>query len=84
MRMVKIAACLLFVGTVAFSQEKPSQSVTVIRAGVLIDGKSDNPRRDQVIVIRGNRIENVSDASNAKIPASATVIDLSRTPFSRA
>lgn len=78
MRMVKLAACLLFVGTMAFSQEKPSQSVTVIRAGVLIDGKSDNPRRDQVIVIRGNRIENVSDASNAKIPASATVIDLSR------
>ncbi len=29
----------------------------VIRAGVLIDGKSDSPRRNQVIIIRGNRIE---------------------------
>ncbi len=50
---------------------------TVIRAGVLIDGKSDQPRRDQVIVIRGNRVESVSDAATAKIPAGAKIIDLS-------
>ncbi|MGA8312165.1 MAG: amidohydrolase family protein, partial [Terriglobales bacterium] len=62
----------------AFSQSTPTQAVTVIRAGVLIDGKSDQPRRDQVIVIRGNRIEGVSDAAAAKIPAGATIIDLSR------
>jgi imidazolonepropionase-like amidohydrolase len=61
-----------------FSQTAPTPSVTVIRAGVLIDGKSDQPRRDQVIVIRGHRIESVSDASAAKAPAGATTIDLSR------
>jgi imidazolonepropionase-like amidohydrolase len=44
----------------------------------LIDGNSDSPRRDQVIVIRGNRIESVSDAARAKIPTGAKVIDLSR------
>ena len=55
----------------------PAPSVTVIRAGVLIDGKSDQPRRDQVIVVRGNRIESISDAAAAKIPAGATTIDLS-------
>ena len=44
---------------------------------MLIDGKSDQPRRDQVIVIRGNRIESVSDAATAKIPAGAKTIDLS-------
>jgi imidazolonepropionase-like amidohydrolase len=54
------------------------QTVTVIRAGVLIDGKSDKPRRDQLIIIRGNRIEGVSDAASTKIPAGATVIDLSK------
>src|SRR5712691_5533237 len=54
------------------------QGTTVIRAGTLIDGNSDSPRRDQVIVIRGDRIESVSDAASAKIPAGATVIDLSR------
>src|SRR2546427_7213406 len=50
---------------------------TVIRAGTLIDGKSNSPRHDQVIVIRGNRIESVSNAASAKIPAGASTIDLS-------
>src|SRR5215831_13801724 len=59
------------------AQETPAPPVTVIRAGTLIDGKADKPRRDQVIVIRGHRIESVSDAANAKIPAGATDIDLS-------
>jgi len=58
---------------------KPTaQQITVIRAGTLIDGKADKPRHDQVIVIRGNRIENVVDASGAKTPEGATVIDLSQ------
>jgi imidazolonepropionase-like amidohydrolase len=52
-------------------------SFTVIRAGTLIDGKSDSPRRDQVIVIRGDRIDSISDSATAKIPASAEIIDLS-------
>src|SRR5216683_1157316 len=58
------------------SQTMPP-AVIVIRAGVLIDGNSDQPRRDQVIVIRGNRIESVSDAAIAKIPVGASTIDLS-------
>jgi imidazolonepropionase-like amidohydrolase len=65
----------------AFAQESgPSspQSVTVIRAGALIDGKSNTPRHDQVIIVRGNRIESVADSASAKIPAGATVIDLSK------
>ena len=61
----------------AFAQEPTPQPVAVIRAGILIDGKSDTPRRDQVIIVRGNRIESVSDAASAKIPSGATVIDLS-------
>lgn len=68
MRLGKIVVCLLFALTLTFAQERSSQPVTVIRAGVLIDGKSDSARRDQVIVIRGNRIESVSDAASAKIP----------------
>jgi imidazolonepropionase-like amidohydrolase len=53
-------------------------AITVIRAGVLIDGKSSAPRRGQVIVVRGNRIESVSDSDKAAVPAGAAVIDLSR------
>ena len=58
--------------------KSPSEVWTVIRAGSLIDGKSDTPRSDQVIIIRGNRIESVSDSATAKIPAGANVIDLSK------
>ncbi len=80
---MKILRCLLLfclsTGLATAQEKAPAlQPVTVIRAGTLIDGKSDAPRRDQVIVIRGNRIDSVSDAASAKIPAGATVIDLSR------
>ncbi len=53
--------------------------VVAIHAGVLIDGKSATPKTNQVIVIRGNRIESVSDAAGAKIPTGTKVIDLSKT-----
>jgi imidazolonepropionase-like amidohydrolase len=66
---------LLAAATVSAQAPAP---VTVIRAGTLIDGKSNAPRRGQVILIRGNHIESVSDAGKAPIPAGATVIDLSR------
>jgi imidazolonepropionase-like amidohydrolase len=52
--------------------------MTVIRAGVLIDGQSAAPRRNQVIVIRGNVITEVSDAASAHIPTGAEVVDLSQ------
>jgi len=50
---------------------------TVIRAGTLIDGKSDAPRRNQIILIRGDRIDSVSDAASTALPRDADVIDLS-------
>ena len=80
---MKILRCLflfcLSTGLATAQEKAPVlQPVTAIRTGTLIDGKSDTPRRDQVIVIRGNRIDRVSDAASAKIPAGATVIDLSR------
>jgi imidazolonepropionase-like amidohydrolase len=69
-------AWYLFWGVTAFGQSQ--DHVTVIRAGTLIDGKSDKPRANQVIVIRGNHIESVSDSAGAKVPAGATEIDLSK------
>src|SRR6476646_8867674 len=75
--LLSLIVALTFVSSIV-SQTAPPPAVTVIRAGVLIDGKSDQPRRDQVIVVRGNRIESVSDAAAAKIPAGAATIDLSR------
>jgi len=59
-------------GTHATSEAK----TIVIRAGTLIDGTSAQPKRNQVIVIRGNRIVSVGDASSAQAPADAQTIDL--------
>ncbi len=56
----------------------PPTTVTLIRAGTLIDGRSATPRSNQVIVIRGDRIESVGDAAAVKVPPGAEVIDLSR------
>jgi imidazolonepropionase-like amidohydrolase len=53
-----------------------SATLTVIRAGTLIDGTSDTPRKNQLVFVRGERIEKVTDAS-AAIPNGAKVIDLS-------
>jgi imidazolonepropionase-like amidohydrolase len=83
MSMYRWLAVFLVLSFCAAAQERtpatPSAPrYTVIRAGTLIDGKSDSPRHNQVIVIRGNRIDSVSDASAAKIPPGAAAIDLSQ------
>ena len=77
--MKNCAWILLLVASIPALAQQPDKSefVTVIRAGSLIDGRSSTARRDQVIVVRGSHIESVSDTVTAKIPAGATVIDLS-------
>jgi len=82
MRFLPWTAILLLAASAGISAQQntpaPAPPVTVIRAGTLIDGKSDTPRHNQIIVVRGNRIESVGDAARAKIPAGAAVIDLSK------
>jgi imidazolonepropionase-like amidohydrolase len=81
MRLARAAAscaALLPLALVGAEPSKPPESVTVLRAGVLIDGVSAAPKRDQVIVVRGNRIESVGDAASARTPDGARVVDLSR------
>jgi len=48
-------------------------TVVAIKAGTLIDGRSDTPRTNQVIVVRDNRVESVGTT----VPDGAKVIDLS-------
>jgi imidazolonepropionase-like amidohydrolase len=74
----RAVVCFLVGMSLAVLPARAAEAVTVIRAGTLIDGKSATPRRDQVIVIRGSRIESVGDAASVKIPEGAAVIDLSR------
>jgi imidazolonepropionase-like amidohydrolase len=77
--------CLLFLCFLALacdrncgqvSSTRAAATLTVIKAGVLIDGETETPRNNQLIFVRGERIEKVSDAS-AAIPAGAKLIDLS-------
>jgi len=67
-------ACEHNCGQVSSAGTTPA--LTVIKAGVLIDGETETPRKNQLIFVRGERIEKVTDAS-AAIPAGAKVIDLS-------
>jgi len=76
-----VLAILLTMGALSAQDKAPTpqlKAFTVIRAGTLIDGKSDTPRHDQIIVIRGHLIDSVGDAASTKIPQGATVIDLSK------
>src|SRR5580698_1006457 len=51
-------------------------AVTYVRAGKLLDVRSGKLLTDQVIVIRGDRIERIAGSRELKIPAGATVVDL--------
>src|SRR5438876_9837643 len=59
-----------------------SGAVTVIRAGTLIDGVSETPRKNQLIFVRGERIVKVTDSGEA-IPSGSNVIDRSRSTVLR-
>jgi imidazolonepropionase-like amidohydrolase len=71
---------ILWIASASWAQKEAPvlKPFTVIRAGVLIDGESGSARRNQVIIIRGDRIAEVADAAKARIPAGAEVIDLSQ------
>jgi imidazolonepropionase-like amidohydrolase len=72
-----VSLLLLSVCLLGAAPPKAPEAVTVIRAGVLIDGVSAAPRQNQAIVVRGNRIGSVGDAASVKVPAGAAVVDLS-------
>jgi len=74
-----VAAILLFFATEigrAQEKEKPPAKKIAIRAGRLIDGKSDTPISNALILVQGDRI--VSVTAGGAAPAGVEVIDLSR------
>jgi imidazolonepropionase-like amidohydrolase len=59
------------------AQQAPAPAaVTVIRAGKLVDVDAGRLLSNQMIVVRGGKIESVGE--NLAVPAGATVIDLSK------
>jgi imidazolonepropionase-like amidohydrolase len=60
------------------TMQPPPPEGVAIRAGRLFDPKTGTNLTNQVIVIQGDRITDAGPADRVKIPAGATVIDLSR------
>src|SRR5215472_615976 len=73
-----VASLLLFVTFFALRTRSADPPVTYIRAGHLLDVRAGKMLTNQVIVIRGKKIERVASADEIQIPASANVIDLGR------
>src|SRR5689334_2826038 len=76
-RMVEaIIICMVWAmvaGTGARAQEAQE---TYVRAGKMLEVRSGQMLANQVIVVRGEKIERVGAAADIRIPAGATVIDL--------
>src|SRR5260370_38525007 len=60
-------AAMAMSGSVSLGQSglQGAAPLTVIRAGTLIDGVSETPRKNHLIFVRGERTEKVPDASAA-------------------
>src|SRR6267143_7334080 len=72
-----LVVLLLFFGANVRAQQAPSATqVAVIRAGKLIDVDAGRVQANQMILVRGGKIEAVGE--NLAVPAGATVIDLSK------
>src|ERR1700730_11223969 len=75
MAVAGILLCVRGTGQ-AQKKEKPAAKKIAIRAGRLIDGKSDTPIASALILVEGERIVSVSGGGTA--PAGVEVIDLSK------
>jgi imidazolonepropionase-like amidohydrolase len=67
-------ACLLFAALLASSLPAAAQTVVVIKAARLIDGRGGPPMAPAMVRIRGERIEEVG--TSLIVPTGATVLDL--------
>lgn len=71
-----LALCLAVLFSVAAAGQEPAP--VYVKAGKLLDVRAGRLLADQVIVIRGERIERVAPGREVAIPPGASVIDLSR------
>ncbi len=82
----RLTVCLILASLVtgpgpARSADAPAtpgaRTTLVIKAGTFIDGTGDAPRRNQLVFVRGERIEKIAGEGGTPIPPGAKVIDLS-------
>lgn len=80
--MLKPTAWLVALVVTALASAAPAgaqvkDEIVAIRAGRLVDVDKGEVRRDQVVIVRGERIEAVQPGT-ARLPSGARVIDLSK------
>lgn len=77
---VLLLTVLVSLATIGNAQSAPTAEAKTIyiKAGRLFDGTGDKVRENVVITIVGERIKSIAPAGEVKIPAGATVVDLSR------
>lgn len=76
--MKRILLLILFATSCVAQQTATPPKTTYIRAGRVFDATGDSVRQNLVIVVEGERIKSISEASAISIPMGASVIDLSR------
>jgi imidazolonepropionase-like amidohydrolase len=77
--MRRTLAAMLFLGLATVAADAAdAPAATYVRAGKLLDVRSGKMLADQIIVIRGERIERIAGSSDVQIPAGATAVDLTR------
>jgi imidazolonepropionase-like amidohydrolase len=76
-RLAALTFLLAFSGATS-AGPPPQAPESFVKAGKLLDVRSGKMLSNQVIVIRGDRIERVARADQFQIPAGATVTDLGR------
>ena len=75
--MGAVIICMVWGLVAGASARAQDAQVTYVRAGKMLDVRAGKMLADQVIVIRGERIDRVGAAADISIPAGAKVIDLS-------
>src|SRR5438105_1444291 len=75
-RISFLALLLAWCASVCTAQSAPTQPVSFIRAGKLLDVDSGRLLTNQMILLRGGKIEAVGE--HVTVPSGATVIDLSK------
>ena len=79
MRRIVTSCVLMCLACAAWSSAPRAADAptTYVRAGKLLDVRAGITRSNQVIVVRGDRIERVAASAEVEIPEVATVVDLS-------
>jgi len=74
--MQRLLFLSLVLGLAGMSRAQPAPATLVVRGGTLVDTASAQEIRDRVIVIRGERIEQVGAEASLAIPAGAEIVDV--------